>query len=260
MKKWIKVILIIFGIWILIFLTDFICVKTIKRPIFTVRTVIYEDSYTKEYYGLFYKVIKCNDLSQDNTVSIGTWFMDYSCNNDSKESDNQNTTIPDSVKFSNEYSSLDAGNVFVYREIDEIISILDNGTGIVYLGFPECPWCQAYVPYLNDVAKENNLDKIYYFNILEDRKNNTDKYMEIVNLLKFYLRYDEEGKKRVYVPAVIAVKEGNIVGFDDETSYDTKGFKNPEDYWTKDEIQELKLKLTNMIKEVNINTCTDCNR
>ena len=34
--------------------------------------------------------------------------------------------------------------------------------------------------------------------------------MEIVNILKFYLQYDEEGIKRVYVPAIIAVKEGEI--------------------------------------------------
>lgn len=33
------------------------------------------------------------------------------------------------------------------------------------------------------------------------------------------------------MPAVIAVNKGKIVGFDDETSYDTKGYEKPEDYW-----------------------------
>ena len=42
MKKWIKVILIVLGIWTFMFLTDFICVKTIKKPIFMIRTDIWD--------------------------------------------------------------------------------------------------------------------------------------------------------------------------------------------------------------------------
>lgn len=259
MKKWIKVILIVLGIWTFMFLTDFICVKTIKKPIFMIRTDIW-DGGSKEYYGLGYKVIKCNTLNGDKSISIGSWNLKYNCNNEVIENNEENVTVIDSVKFSREYDSVDTENVFVYRDIEEIINILRNGTGVVYLGFPECPWCRAYVSYLNEVAKENGLDKIYYFNILEDRKNDTEEYKEIVNLLKFYLRYDNEGKKRVYVPAVIAVKKGIIIGFDDETSYDTKGFEKPEDYWNKDAVSALKNKLTKMVKEVNKNTCSDCNK
>ena len=40
-----------------------------------------------------------------------------------------------------------------YATVDEIIDVLDGGSGIVLLGFPECQWCNAYVPYLKDVAK-----------------------------------------------------------------------------------------------------------
>ena len=256
MKKWMKVVLIILGIWVSVFLIDFVCIKTIKRPIFMVRGVIYKDGGTKEYYGLFYKVIKCNTFN-DKKVTIGTYFMDYNCDTKPVE---ENITLTDSVKFGKEYASVDADNVFVYRNIDEIISILENGTGLVYLGFPECKWCQAYVPYLNSVAKENNLEKIYYFNILEDRNNNTDEYMEIVNLLKFYLKYDEEGHKRIFVPAVIAVKEGKIIGFNDETSLDTKGYSEPSQYWNDKEVEDLKKDLTKLVKEVNTFLCTDCNK
>lgn len=259
MKKGYKILLIILLVWLGIFLVDFMAIKTIKRPIFMVRTVIYKDGGTKEYLGLGYKVIKCNTLDENNKITIGTWALDYNCSTNNNDN-NQNMTVVDSIKFSNEYTNVDASNPFVYRDINEIISILENGTGIVYLGFPECKWCQAYVPYLNEVAKENNLEKIYYFNILEDRKNNTEEYKEIVSILKYYLKFDEEGNKRVYVPTVIAVKEGNIVGFDDETSYDTKGFSEPKDYWNDKSIENLKSKLDKMIKEVNNFTCTECNK
>lgn len=165
----------------------------------------------------------------------------------------------DAEKFAKEYTTVTEDNYFVYRDIEEIIKILEHGTGVIYLGFPECPWCQAYVPTLNEIADIEGLEKIYYFNILEDRKNNTEEYQKIVSILNDYLQYDEEGNKRIYVPAVIAVSEGKIVGFDDETAYDTKGFDNPEDYWTEEELSDLKTKLTDMINTVLDNKCTDCN-
>ncbi len=166
----------------------------------------------------------------------------------------------DGEKFAKEYTQVNKYNYFVYRSSEEIIKILEHGTGAVYLGFPECPWCQAYVPMLNEVADMEGLEKIYYLNILEDRKNNTKDYQKIVSILKDYLQYDEEGDKRIYVPAVIFISEGKIVGFDDETSYDTKGLTSPEEYWTEEEKSDLKKRLSDMISQVVDNSCTDCNK
>ena len=165
----------------------------------------------------------------------------------------------DGEKFALEYQEVTEDNVFVYRSLDEIIKILENGTGIVYLGFPECKWCQKYVKYLNEVSKETNFEKIYYYDILEDRKNNTEEYKKVVSILNDYLQYDEEGNKRVYVPTVVAVKNGEILGFDDETAWDTKGFSEPSDYWTVEEQLELKFKLTEMFSKVSGNVCNECN-
>ncbi len=172
----------------------------------------------------------------------------------------------DSEKFAKEYGLVNQkgdiiDNVFVYRSNEEIIKILKNGTGIVYLGFPECPWCNEYVIYLNEVAKENKVEKIYYLNILEDRKNNTKEYQEIVSILSEYLQNDEEGNKKIYVPAVIAVKDGKIVGFDDETAWDTKGYDSPSDYWKNEDLEGLKNKLSCMMKDCEKNICTsECNK
>ena len=136
------------------------------------------------------------------------------------------------------------------------------GTGVVYLGFPECPWCQAYVKYLNETAKDANIEKIYYFNILEDRKNNTEKYQEIVSILGDNLQRDDEGNLKVFVPNVSFVVNGKIIGNDYETSLDTKGFEKPSDYWTEEEVSELENTLSGYMKEVYkaLYSCTDCNK
>ena len=173
----------------------------------------------------------------------------------------ENEVIKDNVKFSQEYGSVSEDNVFCYKTIDEIINILEHGTGVVYLGFPECPWCTAYVPYLNEVAKDNDVEKVYYYNILNDRKDNNDNYKKLVEILKDHLRYDEEGNKRIYAPSVIAVKDGEIVGFDDETAADTKGYKTPKEYWENEDLEGLKTKLAKMFEDTKTNICTsDCNK
>ena len=171
---------------------------------------------------------------------------------DSKETDAQ--------KFKNEYTKVSDDNPFVYRNIDQIINILEKGTGVVYLGFPECPWCQAYVPYVDEVAKKVGIDKVYYFNIQEDRKNNTEEYQKIVKILNAYLSNDEEGNKRVFVPALIVVKDGEIVVFNDETSLDTKGYEKPEDYWKNEGTDDLKTLFEKSFKEIKNNVCeSGCN-
>ena len=52
MKRIKKKILLVLLIWCCVFFIDFVCIKTIKRPIFMIRTVIYKEGGTKEYYGL----------------------------------------------------------------------------------------------------------------------------------------------------------------------------------------------------------------
>ena len=165
----------------------------------------------------------------------------------------------DSEKFSEEYTSVPVDNVFVYRNADEIINILEKGTGIVYIGFPECPWCQKYVIYLNEVAKKMGVEKIYYFNILNDRKNNTKEYQKIVSLLKNYLDNDEEGNPRVFVPDVTFVVKGKIVGHDNETSQVSEEDGTPDEYWDKEKVSFLKTRLSGLINEVLGNSCNSCN-
>ena len=175
--------------------------------------------------------------------------------------DKKGNSLTDAEKFASEYTQVTKENVFVYRDIDQIINIMKNGTGIVYLGFPECKWCQAYVSMLDEAAKDNGIEKIYYYNIYEDRKNNTEKYQEIVALLGENLQYDDEGNRRIYVPNVSFHVKGKVIGNDYETSLDTHNFDEPSDYWTDEEKKELKNNLTVFMEEVfaSSNMCTECN-
>jgi predicted bacteriocin transport accessory protein len=175
---------------------------------------------------------------------------------------NQNQTEEDKVKFSKEYKEVSKDNVFTYRNVDEIIKIMKKGTGVVYLGYPECPWCQEYVKYLNEVAKEVGIEKIYYCNTKKVKEENMEKYNELINILSGHLQFTDEGDEWIYVPNVSFHINGEIIGNDYETSKDTHNIKDPKEYWTEEEITELKNTLTKYMKEVyeKSNICTDCNK
>jgi len=170
---------------------------------------------------------------------------------------NVKNNIPDNEKFANEYTEVGKNNVFVYRNADEIIKILEGGTGIVYLGFPECPWCQAYVPMLNEVAKEEGVEKIYYFNIREDRQENTKDYQKIVKLVKNYLMKDDEGNERIFVPDIYAIKDGKIIAHNNETSVIDSDI-TPAEYWSDTKKSQIKKTFKSMIDSVYSNVCKTC--
>lgn len=163
----------------------------------------------------------------------------------------------DNIKFSKEYNSVTKENIFVYKTKEEILNILEHGTGIVYFGYPECPWCMAYVPLLNEIAMNEGIEKIYYYNIKEDRKNNTEFYQKVVNILNDYLDYDQEGKKRIFVPNVTFVKNGEIIFNDNETSLISGG--TPSEYWTDEKKNLFNEKLRSNINILLDDVCTSCN-
>ena len=151
-------------------------------------------------------------------------------------------------------------NVFVYATSQEVIDLIEHGTGAVYLGFPSCPWCQAYAGYLNAAAKEAGLDKVYYYNIQEDRQNNSEVYQTLVSLLAPNLQYDEDGARRIYVPDVVFVVNGRVIGNDLESSKDTAGMNDPAAYWTEERVAALKDRLKSYAQQVVSAGCTDsCN-
>ena len=166
------------------------------------------------------------------------------------------TPTVETVKvFKDEYPGVPEDNVFYYTDQTGLINMLEHGTGIVYLGFPECPWCQAYVTYLNEVV-DNAGTKVMYYNIYQDRKDNSELYQKVVEILKNYnedmMRYDNDGNPRIYVPLILFVNQGELLAFDDETCMEDSSVIEPKDYWTEEKVQALKERLHTWSNEIAV--------
>jgi len=167
--------------------------------------------------------------------------------------------LSDSERFALEYPLVGSGNIFVYRDASETADILANGRGIVFMGFKECPWCQLYAVFLHDVARELEVEKIYYFDIKEDRQSNSENYRRILDILSCQLQYDDEGRPRVYVPDLSIVSRGRIIVHDYETSKETFGYSTPQEYWNDERVNALKERLRAGIKVLNQIINRSCN-
>ena len=167
-----------------------------------------------------------------------------------KKDFNDTTKKEDNVKFAQEYS-INKDNPFVYTYGSQIVDIIKNKSGIIYLGFSSNEWCKYYIKYLYDVLKDNNVKKVYYYDILKDRAKNTKHYLELEEILSDYLYKLDNGNIHVLTPALIFVKDGKIIYFDDETSIERNNL-TPDLYWTSDKVNSFKSKINTYIKEVGV--------
>ena len=154
-------------------------------------------------------------------------------------------------KFISQYPKVTSGHKFVYAEPAEILDIIDGGDGVVFLGFPECPWCQQLAPIIQEAAQSENIDKIYYLNIKESRANNDEVYQKLVTKLQDYLPKDDDGNPRISVPDVTAYRGGQIVGrFEQEAANDGEQV-TPDTYWTSERKDRAVEQLREMMARVS---------
>ncbi len=154
----------------------------------------------------------------------------------------------DAARFKAAYSRVANDNRFVFTSPGKVLEKFESGSGLIFLGFQQCPWCQQLAPLVDDAAKAEGLDKIYYLDIRHARETNDDTYKKLVEKLKPHLRTDENGQPRVYVPDVTVLKGGHIVGhFLQETTAD--GEKVTADtYWTRERRARAVEQLRKMIR------------
>ena len=169
--------------------------------------------------------------------------------------------ITDSERFALEFPLVGIDNIFVFRNASETADILANGRGIVFMGFKECPWCQPFAVFLHEVAVEMGIEQIYYLDIREDRQNNTESYQRILNILTGRLRYDDEGRPRVFVPDLSIVSRGRIILRDFGASEDAFRYNSPEEYWTEERVYALKVRLRAgicILNQITRRACAVC--
>lgn len=138
-------------------------------------------------------------------------------------------TLPDNLEFAREFSLVDEDNVFTYANANDALLVANGTKGIVLFGTNN-EWVNYYASIVNKVAKEVGIDKIYYYDFVEDRCNNNGTYEAILERLDSYVIYNDSEIPELYAPSLLVVSGDEVIMYDYETSF-RSGNIVPGEYW-----------------------------
>ena len=117
-----------------------------------------------------------------------------------------------------------------YATEKDLELLLETGTGVLYLGFPECPWCRTLIPPLLQAQIDSAYTgKLYCYNALYDRdvlsladdgtitveNEGSETYNYLLSKLAPYLPtyegLNDNTIKRIYFPTTVFIKNGTII-------------------------------------------------
>lgn len=164
----------------------------------------------------------------------------------------ENTTKKTSDKFKNEYKEVNEDNVFVYLNAAETLDYIKKDNILILFGMKNNSFVGNYANILNEVAKNVGIEKIYYYDLTEDRKIKNGTYQSIVNYLKDYAVSLDDGSKNIYAPSLLVKNDGIITYFDDEDAI-VHGETNANDYFDNYRTNLKKITLKNVLEDYKKN-------
>ena len=89
----------------------------------------------------------------------------------------------------------------------------DKQSGLLYFGFPNCPWCQEVVPILHELASQAHVP-VYYIQTRDEegiRLYTDSQRDDIAPYLNDFIRNNAKGEPTLYVPLVLAIENGQVI-------------------------------------------------
>ncbi|MDO4378856.1 MAG: hypothetical protein Q4C64_07005 [Erysipelotrichia bacterium] len=114
-----------------------------------------------------------------------------------------------------------------YIQEGKLIEVMTNGTHVVYLGWPDCPYCRICVPILLETVAKYSGINVYYYNIKELREayqndlddENSRLYKQLCSLISqsesisqsIFDTFDD-GTLKLAASTVYFIKDGELIG------------------------------------------------
>jgi hypothetical protein len=127
-----------------------------------------------------------------------------------------------------------------YKEIDnkkyevvrgkKLISLLKEGKHLILIGNQKSEFSQKYIQELTSIIENLNIDKVYYYDIINDKAQANSNYYEIIELLDGHLVTTDSSNKNLFAPSFYIVVDGKVKYYNIETVA-MKNTDTIESYW-----------------------------
>ena len=130
--------------------------------------------------------------------------------------------------------------MFCDTTVKEVKELMDaKKTFVVFCSFETCPWCNLFISYLNDAARDAGVHVGYIDTRAKPEWQNNmdiDDYDVFTELFGKWLTEDEDGKPHLYVPDTYFIKDGKVVARHDGV---TPGADDPSQGLTSEQAEQL---------------------
>lgn len=130
----------------------------------------------------------------------------------------------------NETIKFDAENIYTTINASDALNYIKGKNVIILFGIND-DMTLRYGNLLNNIAKDNGIEEIYYYDVEKNRKDNNASYRSVVEYLSNYVTYFESKTSDIFGPTLLIKSNDLIIYYDDSASV-TKGLYTPDEYFT----------------------------
>lgn len=167
-----------------------------------------------------------------------------------------------SNKYSNQEEELKTINDY-YKDIEEtdlyetingtqMINKIKNGCNIIVIGSETSDWSKKYMEIITPIFKTFDIDKVYYYDINNDKAQKNSNYYDIKELLKGYLTQTDGSNSNLLAPSLYIINNGEVKYY----NTDTVAMKNTieiEEYWNEMTKTEFEIELQQALYKYYLN-------
>ncbi|MGN1379487.1 MAG: hypothetical protein ACI4XR_03710 [Bacilli bacterium] len=156
-------------------------------------------------------ILLCSIIFLGSCAVKSKYFKEQSKNENisfkEKYEDLNNQSSKIDKKYIYEKIEIDKNNKMVELSYDEVINLLDYGTGILIFTSPYLNECRKIIPKFIDFTTKVN-ENAYYYDLLNDKNESNLNYQKLTDKLDDYLLDNQ-----ISEPMILFIKEGNIIEY-----------------------------------------------
>ncbi len=152
----------------------------------------------------------------------------------------------------NDYYSENKNEYYEVISGTKMISLLRNGKNIIFIGSSSSIYSQKYIEEIDEVFNKLKIDKVYYYDLNNDKYQKNSNYYEIKELLKGYLVTTDDSDTNLLAPSLYIIDNGKVLYYNIETSA-MKNNETIENYWSEEQEFIFQGEITNAINKYYLN-------
>mgnify|MGYP002853755494 CR=1 FL=1 len=126
----------------------------------------------------------------------------------------------------------------------KMINLIQEGKNIIIVGSQTSDWSKEFMIQMNKIIENNKIDKVYYYDLNNDKSQKNSNYYKIKELLGGSLTTTDGSKSNLLAPSLYIIIEGEVKYY----NVDTVAMKNTikiEEYWN----ETKKIEFQNEVEE-----------